>query len=123
MLILVSSFVVCLLTVGIVFHRKLEVHIPIMLSAFVIDVALVLIIELQRHAVEKVLGEVVAQSPSAFVIFHACVSLLVILFYIALGITGAKTIIDRKNLPTHKVLAVVFIILRLTNYVTSFWMA
>ncbi len=123
MLILVSSFVVCLITVGIVFHRKLEVHIPIMLSAFVIDVALVLIIELQRHAVEKVIGEVVAPSPSAFVIFHACVSLLVILCYIALGITGAKTIIDRSKLPTHKAIAMVFIILRLTNYITSFWMA
>ncbi len=123
MLILVSSFVVCLITIGILFHRKLEVHIPIMLSAFVIDVALVLIIELQRHAVETVIDEVAAPSPSAFVIFHACVSLLVILFYIALGITGGKTIIDRSNLPKHKVLAVIFIILRLTNYVTSFWMA
>ncbi len=123
MLILVSSFVVCLIAVGITFHRKLEVHIPIMVSAFVIDVALVLIIELQRHAVEKVIGEVSAPSPSTFVIFHACVSLLVILCYIALGITGAKAIKDRSKLSKHKAIAVIFIILRLTNYVTSFWMA
>jgi xanthine/uracil permease len=123
MLILVSSFVVFLIAIGIVFHRKLEVHIPLMVSAFVIDVALVLIIELQRHAVEKVIGEATSSSPSSFVIFHACVSLLVILFYIALGITGSKTIKDRTKLRVHKKLAYVFICLRLINYVTSFWMA
>jgi len=122
MFILVSSFVVVLISVGIMFRRKMEVHIPLMASAFVIDVALVLIIELQRHAVEKVIGEVTAASPSAFVIFHASISLLVILFYIALGITGSKTLKDRSKLAVHKKLAYIFIGLRLINYVTSFWM-
>ncbi len=122
MFILVSSFVVFLIAVGIFFHRKTEVHIPIMASAFVIDVALVLIIELQRHAVEKVVGEVTATSPSAFVIFHATVSLLVILFYIALGITGSKLLKDKTKRSIHKKLAYAFIALRLINYITSFGM-
>lgn len=123
MLILVSTFVICLIAVGIMFHRKLEIHIPLMVTAFVLDLILVLVIEIDRYAVHKVMEEVTAAAPDIFVIFHASVSLLVILFYIALGITGSKTIKDRSKLSVHKKLAYCFIVLRLINYVTSFWMA
>lgn len=92
-----------------------------MLSAFIIDVSLVLVIEFQRHAVEAVV-ENVTKSPSAFVIFHASISLLVIILYIALTWTG--TLIYKQNarhlLKLHRVFAAVFILLRLLNYITSF---
>ena len=123
MLIASSTLVLIILGFGLYFRKKKKLHIPLMASAFIIDLSLVLIIEFQRHAVENVIA-----SPSPFVIFHATISGLVLVLYIALANIGMKMaklstgtqLIDLTS--THVKLAKVFIVFRLINYVTSFYM-
>lgn len=93
------------------------------MTAFVIDLSLVLLIEWQRHAVESVVDNAVHE-PDSFVLFHAAISLLVIVFYILQIINGTKIMKGKRELiPLHQKFAIIFIILRLTNYITSFQMA
>lgn len=80
-------------------------------------------------AVEKVVGHVAAGT-DYFLIFHAGVSLLVLVFYGLLIWTGSKvyksikagTGKPRDIYAWHKKFAAAFIVLRLINYLTSFGM-
>jgi uncharacterized membrane protein YozB (DUF420 family) len=112
---------VLLLAFGIIKAKVRKIHVPVMITAFILDVGLVLWIELSRQAVERV----AAETNNTFLLFHAAISLLVIVLYILLLITGSKFIKhgERNIYLWHKRLAVLFIVLRLTNYVTSFFVA
>jgi hypothetical protein len=122
MFVYASALVVFIVILGLLFRKKRSLHIPLMSSAFLIDLSLVLIIELQRQAIENV---VVSKSP--FVWFHVTISVTVLVLYIVLAITGSKMskipqgplIANSKLIKIHKVSAVLFIILRLTNFFTS----
>ncbi len=122
-----SSLVLLIIATGLYFRKKMSLHIPLMITAFVIDLTLVLVIEIQRAAVEKVVGHVAAGT-DYFLIFHAAVSLLVLVSYVSLIYTGSKvykgikagTGKPREIYAWHKKLAAAFIVLRLINYLTSF---
>lgn len=96
-----------------------------MTTAFVLDLSLVLTIELRRQAIERVLV-----NHSSFVWFHVSVSILVLLLYITLAWSGTamSKIKSPEELNTsmvrniHRAASMVFVLLRLTNYVTSFYM-
>lgn len=120
---LISTFVLVIIAAGIYFRKTSKIHIPLMLIAFVIDFSLVIAIELQRKAVENVVSEAIDKEPDSFVLFHAGISLLVLVFYVVMIVTGMKLRKDRTYLVLHKYSAIIFIILRLTNYATSFFMA
>jgi uncharacterized membrane protein YozB (DUF420 family) len=51
MLHVISSIVLVILAIGVWFRRCPEVHMKFMTCAFVLDIALVLYIEMTRHAV------------------------------------------------------------------------
>jgi hypothetical protein len=90
-----------------------------MSTAFIIDVVLVLIIELQRKAIETVIDSAIGK-PSIFVLIHALISLTVLLLYSVLAYTGNKIHKgERELIKLHRNLAAIFILLRLANYVTS----
>ncbi len=122
-----SSLVLIIIAAGLYFRKRMSLHIPLMLTAFAIDLTLVLVIEIQRMAVEKVVGHVAAGT-NYFLIFHAAISLLVLVAYAALTYTGSKvykgmkagTGKPRDIYALHKKFAAAFIVLRLINYVTSF---
>lgn len=96
-----------------------------MSTAFLIDLSLVLIIELQRQAIENVIV-----SKSAFVWFHVTISTLVLVLYLVLAITGSKmskiaqgpALAASRLYKTHKITSLFFIIFRLTNFFTSLFM-
>ncbi len=133
---LFSTLVLVIIAAGLYFRRKVKLHIPLMLAAFVIDLSLVLIIEFQRAAVEKVASNVMAGT-DYFLIFHASISLLVLVLYVLLMRSGYKIYkalyslkLDaaqfaelRLKMQTdyllHRNLAFAFVILRLVNFVTS----
>lgn len=123
MFIAISTLVILIVFVGLLYRHKKKIHIPLMSTAFAIDVILVLIIELQRQAIENVLV-----NRSIFVWFHVLISVSVLVFYIILAKTGtemAKAVridAETKLVRIHKFSAIIFVILRLTNYVTSFFM-
>ncbi len=122
-----SSLVLVIIAAGLYFRKRISLHIPLMLAAFVIDLSLVLVIEIQRMAVEKVASHVAAGT-NYFLIFHAGISLLVLVMYGLLIWTGSKvykgikagTGKPRDIYALHKKFAAAFIVLRLINYVTSF---
>ncbi len=117
MLIPVSSVVLLLLLYGILKRRDRKRHISVMLTAFAIDLGLVLYIELNRGAVEQVVEGV-----SGLLLFHILVSLTVLLLYVALTVFGIRLMQGKPGaLWWHRRLAYVFIVGRLTNYITSFW--
>lgn len=121
----VSSFVIILITIGLIYRRNRKIHIAIMATAFLIDLSLVLIIEFQRQAIENVIT-----NSNAFVWFHVIVSVLVLVLYIVLALTGSKmnkipsntAFYQSKLTKIHKYSSFLFIACRLTNYVTSFFM-
>lgn len=112
-----SSVVLLILGFGLIVRKNRDLHIKVMTTAFVLDVLLVLIIEIQRHAVEKV----VTQHLQPILLFHVIVSLLVVVGYVWQVILGRKILANVPNARTwHMYSGAIFMLLRLTNYVTSF---
>lgn len=133
MLHFISTAVIVLLAFGIS-QRKLrpDLHKKSMLSAFAIDISLVLYIELTRHAVETVVTHV-----KPLVWFHAGISTSVIVLYIAMFVYGHRLEVARRNhfatnsmgfsmddsartRSIHRNLGMTFCLCRLVNYVTAF---
>lgn len=122
MFVFISTLVLIIIALGLVFRHNRRIHIPLMSAAFIIDLSLVLIIELQRQAIENVIV-----NNNLFVWFHVSVSSLVLVTYIVLAITGSKIskipkspeLYQSKLIKIHKLSSILFVILRLTNYVTS----
>ena len=117
MLHLASSLVVVLLGVGLWFrHRRPQLHLRLMISAFVVDLLLVLYIEISRHAVEKVVARV-----SPLLWFHAGVSVGVLLCYVAMILLGRGVLAGQVNSRKwHFGVGLTFVALRSLNYVTSY---
>lgn len=113
---LISAGVLVLIALGLKFRADRTKHIPLMVAAFITDVALVLSIELSRQAVEKI---VFRQVPW-FTMMHAAISLGVIVLYVALAVLGVKILKDKPNARLwHQRLGISFVVLRLLNFVTS----
>jgi hypothetical protein len=95
-----------------------------MVTAFVIDMALVLYIELSRHAIEAAADavvEVVSSGGRPLLAFHVTISTGVIILYIAMFVLGRKLLKGNESIrKTHRNAAVAFCVLRGINYVTSF---
>lgn len=113
---LISTFVLILIALGLKFRHNRTRHIALMLAAFFIDFGLVLSIELNRHAVEKL----VLQQVPMFTVVHALISLTVLVLYVLQMVFGFKLLKDQPNARSvHKKLGMAFIVMRLLNYVTS----
>ena len=95
-----------------------------MVTAFVIDMALVLYIELSRHAIETVavaVTEVASSGARPLLVFHATISTGVIILYIAMFVLGRKLLNGNEGIrKTHRNAAIAFCVLRGINYATSF---
>jgi hypothetical protein len=117
---IVSTLIVLALAYGIVNFRNRKIHVPVMLGCFVADVVLVLAIELNRAAVETAVDQAVHPT-NPLLVFHIVVSLMTVVLYGVLTYLGFGLLKGQTQyLKWHKHLAHLFIVLRLTNYVTSF---
>lgn len=120
MYIIASTLVLGLIGLGFYFKKNTKLHALCMSLAFIMDVSLVLIIEINRSAINHVMS-----SNSIFVWFHVLISTCVILLYllqIYIGINLAKQTANLELRKIHKIMASVFVVLRLINYLTSFSM-
>jgi uncharacterized membrane protein YozB (DUF420 family) len=133
MLHVISTLVLFILAAGIYFRRQRpDLHVKAMGTAFVIDIALVLYIELTRQAVESVVTQV---KPLTW--FHAAISLSVVVLYVVQIVLGRRLLAARaaglatsagsigtgdngntRNL--HRNLGITFCVFRILNYVTAF---
>ena len=117
MLHILSSIVLGFIVAGLWARRhRPDLHVRLMTAAFVCDVLLVLYIEGTRHAVEKVAG-----GGTSLIWFHATISVLVLVAYVAQIALGRQLLAGiRASRRVHILLGITFVSLRLVNYVTSF---
>ncbi|WP_373533133.1 hypothetical protein [Vampirovibrio sp.] len=124
MLIVVSTVAVLLIFAGWKFRKRAEVHIPLMVSAFVIDFSLLLYIEWTRHAIETLQTDVSTAASEWLLYFHVLVSaIMLVLYWVQIG-TGIRLAKGKEvSRIFHKNAAYAFLAFRLLNYVTSFFVA
>ena len=117
MLHVLSTIVLLLIATGLwLRHRRPDLHLRVMTSAFVCDLVLLVYIEATRHAVETV-----ATRGTRIIWFHAAISTLVIVTYIAQIAVGRRMLAGiAAPRRVHAVLGITFATLRSLNYVTSF---
>src|SRR5688572_4695085 len=80
---LVSTVVLLVIAIGWFFRRRVKIHIPCMVLAFVMDLTLLLYIEGTRQAIHTVTDGLKTPASHGLLLFHVSVSLLVILLYLA----------------------------------------
>ncbi|MGE0200144.1 MAG: hypothetical protein AB7P76_04165 [Candidatus Melainabacteria bacterium] len=118
---IVSTIIVLIIFYGLWKRKDVKAHVPAMLLAFGLDVALVLYIELNKGAIEQFATDVQSPTGHELLLFHISVSLITVVLYIILTVLGFKILKgERALLKLHRNLGGVFLICRLTNYVTSF---
>lgn len=112
-----STVVLLLVATGLYFRqRRPEWHLKFMISAFVVDLLLVVYIEVTRHAVETVVSQV---RPLLWV--HAAISLAVLVCYVVMIGLGRRLLAGQvATRATHRTVGFTFCGLRVLNYVTSF---
>jgi len=112
-----STIVLLLLVAGILLRRRRRIHVPIMLTAFGLDLGSVLAIEISRGAIKKA-----TSSPPPLLLFHVIVSVCALVFYGVMFVLGERVRKGAEQLrPWHRRTAWMFGVCRTANYVTS-WM-
>jgi len=110
---IVSALVCALLIAGVLARRCRNIHIPLMISAIVSDLAIVLIIEFGRGVLQQSQTRM-----GPLMIVHIAISVIVLIGYgIQVG-TGIKKLRGRAT-RTHASVMPLLIIARLGNFLTS----
>ncbi|MBI4717261.1 MAG: hypothetical protein HY763_05615 [Planctomycetes bacterium] len=111
---LISVLVCIALVVGYTLRRRPRVHIPLMLTAFVVDLALVLYLEITRDAIG-----IARQHLGPLMIVHIAISVAVLALYVGQIATGLRKVRGRPS-AWHGRAGLVLLVARLANLVTSF---
>lgn len=112
---LLSVFVCVVIVVGLFNCRRRHIHIPLMLLAMTIDLAIVVYLEVRRGVVESIPG----RPMTPLLLFHLCLSTLVLVLYGVQLVTGIRNARGRRS-RLHPKTAVLFVVARFGNLVTSF---
>jgi len=113
---IISIGIVILLFYGLTQRFRPRIHIPVMLSAFVLDVGLVLYIELSRDATGTAMGW---DDLPGIMQIHIFLSTMTVVMYLVQIVSGF--IRYRKGgMPYHKHTGILFMVFRLGNLLTSF---
>lgn len=115
---LVSAFVCVLLVVGVLNRGKKRVHIPLMISALAIDLAMVLYLEIRRGVVESI----PQREMTTLLILHLALSTVVLALYAVQVVTGVRKARGGDSAWHFKV-AFVFLVARFGNLITAFLVA
>jgi len=111
----VLSILACLLiAVGLTQRRRRRIHIPLMLSAFVIDLGIVVYIEWDRGAIASAKARM-----GPLMIVHICLSVLVLILYAVQIVTGVRKARGRPA-RRHGTTGLCFCVARFGNLITSF---
>ena len=111
-----SAFVCVLIVVGLLNRRRKRVHIPLMLSALIIDLSMVLYLEIRRGVIESI-----PQRPmTPLLIVHILISVTVLVLYGMQVYTGIQNAKGRRS-RQHPRVGATFVVLRFANLLTS-WM-
>ncbi|MGD2109182.1 MAG: hypothetical protein PVI86_07295 [Phycisphaerae bacterium] len=111
---LLNFVVVAIVIAGVLARRKPRVHVPLMCSALVIDVAMVLYLELTRAVVETL----PARPMTPLLAIHIVISVLVLVLYGVQVATGIGNLRGRRS-NVHRRVMIWFLLMRVGNAVTS----
>lgn len=111
-----STAVLALIATGVALRRRRRVHIPIMLSAFVLDVASVLYLQVQRQAVQTAVGK-----PTALLTVHVSLAILTIVLYLVVIPAGWRLAATGNGRTLHRRAAMLFLVCRVGTWATSFF--
>lgn len=114
LLALLNFVVVTIVVIGVLNRRRQRIHIPLMLSALTIDLAIVLYLELTRAVVESLPG----RPMTPLLVIHVVISTLVLVLYGVQVVTGIKKIRGQPS-TIHRQIMIWFLVMRLGNAVTS----
>lgn len=107
--------VFALILYGVAVHARRQLHARVMTAAFILDVVMVLLIELNRKAI----AQAIAPS-SGLMKFHIAVSVGALVLWVFQLVTGRQILRGRPRLRRHKIQAWAFLSCRATNLVTAF---
>ena len=114
---LFNGLVLCAISIGIAVRRHRKIHVPIMLTCFVLDLGLVLYLELSRGAID-----IAAQHVSESLMqIHLLFAILTIAGYCMAIYTGRKILNGAPLFKIHHLNALIFLTARIGVFVTSFW--
>lgn len=109
-----NTIIFLAICVGVYFRRMRQYHVPIMASSFLLDMILLIIVETQNQAVKQAVN-----ATGTILIIHIVASVISLLCYFALIITGIKKYRQTGG-NSHKYFAMVFLLARFVNCFTSF---
>jgi len=111
----ILSILVCIaLVIGYANRRRPRLHVPIMLSAFLVDMAMVVYIELDRGAMATARAKM-----GPLMVVHIALSCVVILLYLGQIATGVRNLKGTRS-RWHRHAGLWLILTRIGNLVTSF---
>jgi hypothetical protein len=113
-----SAGVLALIAAGLFFRKRPPAHIPLMLSAFALDLGSVVYLQLQRNAVQTAAGR-----PTAVLMVHVGFALTTLVLYGAMIVTGVRLLRRGAGRGAHKACAGAFLACRLGTYATSFFVS
>jgi hypothetical protein len=112
--VLIFAAIVC----GVIVHARRVLHVRIMATCFVADILLVLLIEVQRHAIEQAVT-----TTSNLLRFHIAVSVAALVLWVLQIIAGRQILQGKPRLRRHRVQAWTFLACRAVNVGTAFVVA
>ncbi len=111
----IISIGVCVaLVVGYIYRRRPRVHVPLMLAAFVVDLAMVVYIEVARDAIASAKAKM-----GMLMIVHILISVGVLVLYVVQVVSGLANLRGRRS-RRHGPAGTSLLVLRLGNLLTSF---
>ena len=100
---------------GVSVHANRRLHARVMTSCFIADLVMVLLIEVQRKAIEQAVGPT-----SGLMKFHIAVSVTALVLWVFQIVSGRGILQGKPRLRRHKLQAWLFLACRSTNVVTAF---
>ena len=114
---LYNGMVLLLICVGVSLHKRRHIHVPIMISAFTLDMISVLYLEFSRGVIQEALAHASAGMLQLRLVFAATT----LLGYAIAIYTGRKLLKGAAIYRIHRTNAMVFLVARTGVLVTSFW--
>jgi hypothetical protein len=107
--------------VGVALHARRKLHVRCMTACFVGDVLMVVLIELQRHAVKTTVRQFSgAPDANALLQFHIAVSVAALAMWVVQIVSGRRVLRGAPSVARHRRGAWIFLTLRATNVVTAY---
>ncbi len=114
-----SLCIVLLLTAGIYFRRRRNLHVKIMSVAIIWDILIILQVELSRSAILKASK---ALSNALLLNIHVTIAVTTVVLYGFMIYTGRKFLKGEVEIrKRHKTLGWTTYMMRILTFVTSFW--